>query len=292
MSVRTYAAITPVRDEEDNLARLAECMLAQTVRPEAWLIVDNGSSDGTPELARRLTREHDWIRFATAEPADRARPGAPIVRAFNAGVAQLEQRPDMVVKLDADVSMQDDYFERVIGEFNAHPRLGIAGGTCLELRDGNWDEVFVMRGHVRGASRCYRRECLEAVSPLEECVGWDGIDGLKATVLGWETKLLRDVPFRHHRRLGERDGGSTARWRRQGQGSYFMGYRLSYLVLRSLHRGLRDPAAVAMIFGYVAAAVRGEPRCTDPDVRSYIRDQQRLSRVPSRLRASMVRRAA
>ncbi len=200
--------------------------------------------------------------------------------------------PDVVVKLDADVSMEDDYFERVLDAFSADPQLGIAGGACLELRDGQWTETFVTGDHVRGASRCYRRECLQAVSPLEERVGWDGIDELKAAVLGWHTRLLRDVPFRHHRRVGERDGGSAVRWKRQGQGAYFMGYRFSYLLLRSLHHALRHPAALTMISAYVSAAARREPRCTDEAVRRYLRDQQRLSRIPLRVREAVGRRVS
>jgi glycosyltransferase involved in cell wall biosynthesis len=288
--VLTYGAITPVRDEEENLRRLGECMAAQTVRPSAWLIVDNGSRDGTKALAERLAEKHDWVQVLTAEPADRARPGAPIVRAFNAGLAELAELPDVVVKLDADVSMEDDYFERILAAFDADARLGIAGGACLELRDGTWTETFVTGDHVRGACRCYRRECLEAVSPLEERVGWDGIDELKAAVYGWRTRLLRDIPFHHHRRVGERDGASTARWKRQGRGSYFMGYRFSYLLLRTLHHARRHPAALAMVTGYLGAAVRREPRYDDASVRRYLRDQQRWRRVPHRVREAVGRR--
>jgi hypothetical protein len=187
--------------------------------------------------------------------------------------------------------MEDDYFERILKAFSADSQLGIAGGACLELQDGEWTETFVTGDHVRGASRCYRRECLEAVSPLEERVGWDGIDELKAAVLGWHTRLLRDVPFHHHRRVGERDGGSTARWRRQGQGAYFMGYRFSYLLLRTAHHARRHPSALAMILGYTSAAARREPRCADDAVVRYLRDQQRLTRLPSRMRESRGQRA-
>jgi glycosyltransferase involved in cell wall biosynthesis len=284
MSASSYAAITPVRDEEENLERLAACMVAQTLLPASWLIVDNGSTDGTVALAEALAQDHDWIRLAHAEAADRARPGAPIVRAFKAGLEQLDEQPDVIVKLDADVSMGEDYFERILQAFSADPRLGIAGGACLELEDGEWTETYVTGDHVRGASRCYRRECLEAVSPLEERVGWDGIDELKAAVLGWHTRLLRDVPFRHHRRVGERDGGSTARWKRQGQGAYFMGYRFSYLLLRTAHHARRNPSALAMVLGYTSAAARREPRCADDAVTSYLREQQRLTRLRSRMR--------
>lgn len=291
MNASTYAAITPVRDEAENLARLAASLLEQSVLPVEWLIVDNGSVDGTVEQAQLLARTHEWIRVMTAEAADRARPGAPVVRAFNTGLAELrEPHPDVIVKLDADVSMESDYFERILGAFSADERLGIAGGACLELRDGEWQETFVTGDHVRGASRCYRRECLEDVSPLEERVGWDGVDELKAAVRGWRTRLLRDVPFHHHRRVGARDGSSTTRWNRLGQGSYFMGYRFSYLLLRSLHHALRHPAALAMISGYLRAALRRERKIDDKAVRDYLREQQRLRRVPLRFREAVGRR--
>jgi glycosyltransferase involved in cell wall biosynthesis len=291
MNASTYAAITPVRDEKENLVRLASCLVTQTVPPTEWLIVDNGSVDGTIEQAQELARSHDWIRVMTAEAADRARPGAPVVRAFNTGLAQLrEPLPDVIVKLDADVSMESDYFERILDAFSADERLGIAGGACLELQDGEWKETFVTGDHVRGASRCYRRECLDDVSPLEERVGWDGVDELKAAVRGWRTKLLRDVPFHHHRRVGERDGASTTRWSRLGRGSYFMGYRFSYLLLRSLHHALRHPAALAMISGYLGAAASREERVDDEAVRDYLREQQRLRHLSLRFREAVGRR--
>jgi len=286
-----YAVVTPVRDEHENLERLADCMTAQTVRPQQWVIVDNGSVDETPALARSLAETHDWISVTTAEPDSVARPGAPIVRAFNAGVAALgTELPDVIVKLDADISMSDDHFERVLAAFADDPRLGITGGTCLELQDGEWRETYVTGDHVRGAARCYRRECLAAVSPLVERLGWDGLDELKASTLGWKTRLLRDAPVKHHRRVGERDGASTTRWRRQGEGAYFMGYRFNYLVLRSLHHARRHPSALAMIQGYVASAARRDERYDDPAVRAYLRDQQRLLRIGSRFREAGGRR--
>ena len=52
MSMR-YALVTPTRDEETDLPRLAaESLAAQTVRPDVWVIVDNGSTDRTVEIAR------------------------------------------------------------------------------------------------------------------------------------------------------------------------------------------------------------------------------------------------
>ena len=133
-----------------------------------------------------------------------------------------------------------------------------------------------------GARRAYRWECLTDVLPLEERVGWDGIDGLKANTRGWHTGIVHDLQFRRRRSVGERDGAATARWLQLGGASYYMGYRPGYLVLRALNRARRDPAAVAMVWGYLAAALRREPRHPDKEVRAYLRERQRLRRLPLR----------
>jgi hypothetical protein len=203
-------------------------------------------------------------------------------------LGELERLPDIVVKLDADTSMDADHFARVAAAFAAQPSLGIASGTCLELSpNGDWQAIPVTAGHVRGAARAYRRECLRQVLPLEERVGWDGIDELKASVLGWKTRMLPDLTFYHHRPLGARDGGRGHRWRAQGDASYYMGYRFSYLALRSLHHARRDPAATMMITSYLAAALRRKPRYGDRAVREYLRRRQSLRFLGLRAREAL-----
>ena len=290
MTELTYALVTPARDEAANLSRLARSLATQTHLPERWVIVDNGSSDETPEVLDELARRFSWVRTATVTGTAKPVPGAPIVRAFHAGLRILGCEPDIVVKLDADTSMEADHFRRLLEEFAADPALGIASGTCLEQgADGEWRPMRTTAGHVRGAARAYRRECLQQVLPLEERVGWDGIDELKASVLGWTTRMLPDLTFYHHRPLGSRDGSRTARWRSQGEASYYMGYRFSYLVLRSVHRARRDVAALAMISSYAAAALKREPRCADDAVRAHLRRRQSLRYLGLRAREAFGR---
>jgi biofilm PGA synthesis N-glycosyltransferase PgaC len=286
----TYALVTPARDEADNLRRLGASLLAQTVLPCEWVVVDNGSADETPDVVAGLAAGRPWIRFLRVRGDAAARPGAPVVRAFHSGLAALSSAPDVVVKLDADVSFEPDYFERLLAAFAADPRLGIAGGRCDELEGGVWSERRVTAGHVRGAARAYRWDCLQDVLPLEEGMGWDGIDGLKATARGWKTGLVPGLAFRHHRAVGERDGARRARWLAQGRGSWAMGYRPAYLVVRTLFRARRDPAALAMLWGYAAAALRRAPRLADPAARAELRRRQSLRSLPLRAREALGRR--
>ena len=284
----SYALITPARNEEQNIARLAGCVLDQTQRPETWLIVDNGSSDGTAGVAERLASEHVWIGVLTIPGGEEQIRGAPVVRALHAGLEALTPWPEVVVKVDADVSFERDHFERLLAHFDADATLGIAGSLCLEEERGRWQPRYSTRSHVRGAVRAYRRACLEDVLPLEERMGWDGIDEIKAAVHGWRTATFRDVSFFHHRSLGEREGAG-ARWARQGEMAYFMGYRPSYLGFRALYRGLGEPAALTMVWGYVRAAFRRTPRYADPEVRAWLRREQSLRRLPLRMREALGR---
>lgn len=271
----SYILVTPVRNEAANLARLAAALECQTHRPSHWVIVDNGSDDGTVAAAQELAASHDWLTVISIPGEPRPVPGAPIVRAFHAGLRTVAEPADVIVKLDADTSMDPDHFERLMQAFADDPKLGIASGTCLEIDEsGSWRPVPVALGHVRGAVRAYRRECLAEVLPLEERVGWDGIDGWKAAVHGWTTKMLPDLAFYHHRPLGARDGAPTARWETQGRAAWFMGYRFSYLLLRAMFRARQDRAALAMVGGFLGAAVRREDRYSDPDVRGFVRRQQ------------------
>jgi hypothetical protein len=283
-----YAIVTPARNERENLERLAESVLAQTHRPTWWIIVDDGSDDGMDVVAQRLAAEHAFIRLErTNEGSDRLQDGRRQGRdllAFRLGVNRLPDPVDIFVKVDADTSFDAAYFATLMQRFGEEPDLGIAGGTCYELEDGVWERVKVNAAHPRGASRAYRWALLDDVMALEPTLGWDGVDEVLAELRGFHTKGFTDIGFRHHRRVGEREGRLRA-GSALGRQAWYMGYRPSYLVLRAAYRARRNPASMAMIYGYAAAAAGGDPRCPHPSVVDRMRDRQRLrevlrSRVP------------
>lgn len=287
-----YAVLTPVRDEVFELPRLAGCLAAQSVRPARWLLIENGSSDGTAEVVAQLAAEHDWIDIVRAEPGPPAQRGASVVRALHAGIAALEERYDVVAKVDADVSFDTGYFACLLRAFAAEPELGLASGSCLEQFDGAWRERPVTGTHVWGAARGYRWACLQDVLPLDERMGWDGLDQLKAVARGWRVERVPELHFRHHRREGARDGSRRRVWAAQGVAAHYMGYRFSYLLLRTIHRARREPAALAILGAYLAAALRGDGRCPDAEVRRRLREQQRARHLLARAREVRSRAAA
>lgn len=288
----SYAVVTPVRNEARNLRRIADALASQTARPVAWIVVDTGSTDDTVALAQELSAERPWIRLDVLSQEPGLARGGPIVRGFETGLRSLGELPDVVVKLDADTSFEPGYFERLLQEFAADETLGMASGTCHELEGGEWHERHVTGTTVWGASRAYRRECLQAVLPLEQRMGWDGVDEFRANARGWKTRTFKDLPFRHHRREGERDGAPHRARLAQGHAARFLGYRFWYLALRSLWHARREPAALAMMWGYLEAAINREPRCGDAAARAYLRRQQSMRRLPRRAAEAVGRRVA
>ena len=286
----SYAVVTPVRNEAENLGRLADSLAGQTQRPGLWLIVDTGSTDATPETAAALAAGESWIVTFRLQGEAALERGGPIVRAFEAGLDYLDGRFDVVVKMDADIAFGPDYFAGLLARFEADPELGMASGTCYELERGEWRQRHMTGTTIWGASRAYRRRCLEDVLPLEQRMGWDGVDEFRANARGWKSRVFEELPFRHYRREGERDGSARRARIAQGRAARYLGYRFWYLVLRALWNARRDPAALAMIWGFAKAALQREPRCADEAARSYLRRQQRLRTLPLRAAEAAGRR--
>jgi glycosyltransferase involved in cell wall biosynthesis len=267
--------VTPARDEADNLPRLAASLASQHFLPRAWSVVENGSTDGTLELARGLANEYDWVRVLSQPGTSAAERGAPIVKALHAAIDALAaDPPDVLVNVDADISMDADYFERLLRRFEDDDALGIASGSAYEFRNGRWEQRFVTGSTVWGASRAYRWECLQQLLPLEERVAWDGVDEFKANARGWRTTAFEDLAFRHHRREGERDGAAWTARRNQGAAAHYLGYRAWYLVLRAVWNARREPAALGLVWGFALSALRREAQMQDPAARAYVRRQQ------------------
>ena len=249
------------------------------------MIVENGSSDGTLRVAEELAAEHPWISVLQTAPSERYDRTSPYVRAFHGGVDSLQGAGDIVVKLDADVSVEPDFFAGVLDAFEADPSLGIASGTCLEERDGEWREWILLGDHCWGPTRSYRRACLDVVLPFDDGIGYASIDETKARLAGFRSRTLRSLPFRHHRPEGAGEGSRWRNWESQGEAAHYTHYRFSYLLVRSAYRMRSDPYAAALVAGYLKCALRRRPRYRDARVLEALREQQRARHLAAAIRS-------
>jgi biofilm PGA synthesis N-glycosyltransferase PgaC len=201
-----YVIVTAAHNEEDSLERLFGCVLAQTAKPLLWIIVSDGSTDRTDELARRKAEEVPWIRFLRREkPArdfkriEKVAPGK--VAAVETALATLGGTAyDYLAILDADVTFEPDYYERVLERFEADPSLGIGGGMIRNiLPDGSPARGgFKNRDAVGGPIQMFRRECYEAIGGYKPYGHEDGQACANARRGGWTVRSFPDIWAEHH----------------------------------------------------------------------------------------------
>lgn len=273
--------VSPVYNERANLERTARSVAAQSRRPDRWVVVDDGSSDGTLEAAQRLERELD---FMTVVEATGAAPGADNLalareaHAFNVGLEHAGwRRYGFVGKLDGDVELPPEWFAQLIERFSAEERLGLAGGRLVEPDADGWKLIPIPAHHVHGAVKLFRRDCLEAIGGIPERLAWDTIDETYARMRGFQTRSYPDLVARHHRPWGSADGRLRGR-ARHGECAWILHYGFLWTLLRSLKVALVPPfglSGAAFLFGYLRAAVRRVPRVQDRDFRDFVRGELR-----------------
>jgi poly-beta-1,6-N-acetyl-D-glucosamine synthase len=272
-----YVVITPVRDEEGYLEATIECVCLQTVRPTEWVIVDDGSSDHTGEIADRYAAHHSWIQVIHRKNRGFRKSGGGVMEAFYDGFNTLRCKDwDFLVKLDGDLSFAADYFERCLDYFRKDTELGIGGGEICHDIDGRMKVEENPRFHVRGATKIYKRPCWEAIGGLWPAPGWDTIDEVKANMKGWRTYAFRDLQLVHHRLTGLEEGLFRDRVK-HGVACYVSGYHPLFVAascLRRLSQRPRITGSIGVMYGFLKAHVVRPSRLEDRSYFAYIRGQQ------------------
>ena len=284
-----YVIISPVRDEARFVHRTLASIAAQTVRPALWVIVDDGSTDGTREIVERFAREHEWVQVTGVSADARRQTGSRVVRNFQVGYEWLRGRAfDFVIKLDCDLDIPPDYFERLLARFGEDPQLGIASGVYLENRGGQWTPIEMPPYHTAGAMKMVRAQCYEDIGGFVASPGWDAVDEIKAHVKGWTTRHYTDLRVLHLK-----DEGSGIGFRRMNQMSgeihYLTGGGPLFFAAKFLHRAAfgrpRVLGALAMLQAYGRCVVSRRPKLVSAEEARYYR--RMLNR---RMFAGMTRR--
>lgn len=274
-----YVLITPARNEEANIGRAIDAVVRQTVRPQRWIIVNDGSTDGTSAIIDRFASQYPWI-VRVDMPAHRDRSFAAKAHCFNHGYELVRSMAfDVVANLDADVSFESDYMEFLLSRFSEDPRLGVAGTIFLEDGYDSGRDSFEGGNHVAGGCQCFRRECFEEVGGYvpNRAGGVDWIAVTTARMKGWRTRSFRERTFFHHRSLGTAERGPLAALFSYGEKDYYLGNHPAWQAFRLAYRLFKRPyllGSLALASGYVSGAVRRIPRPVSTELMAFHRREQ------------------
>ncbi len=282
--------VVPFLNEEDHITRMLASLARQERLPDRLVLVDDGSTDGSPDLAADFVTRSPYATLLRrpVRPAERDRMAqAAELEAFQWALAQVSEPWDVVGKLDADLEATPDLLAEIERRFESDSRLGMAGAYLSVMKNGAAWPHRCPPDHVEGATRFYRRECFDQVSPLPLILGWDTIDEVRARLHGWRTQSF-PMPSGDPlllRRTGSHDGVLRG-FRRTGLAAYAYGAHPLYVLGSALVRSRERPLLLGgmnYLFGWAGAALTRQPRAERP-VRRRVRRENisRLRRTAAR----------
>ena len=298
MNLPVYVVITPARNEARFIEGAIQSMVAQTVRPANWVIVSDGSTDGTDEIVARSAVQHRWIELVRM-PERRERHFAGKVHAFNAGYARVRELPyEVIASMDGDVSFDPEYFSFLLGKLAGDSTLGLVGTPFQEDSRPTYDYRYVSIEHVSGACQVFRRKCFEEIGGYTPVKGGgiDHIAVLTARMKGWKTRTFTDKVILHHRVIGTAEHGVLAARFRTGAQDYALGSHPLWEFSRIVHQMRKSPLLIgglALAAGFSWSMVRRVQRPISRELVEFRRREQmlRLKNFLSGNRAGLQSRA-
>jgi biofilm PGA synthesis N-glycosyltransferase PgaC len=273
-----YVLITPARNEEEFIEQTIKSVVSQTVRPIKWVIVSDGSTDGTDDIVKGYAAQHGWIEFVRM-PARQDRHFAGKVLAFNEGYSRVKNLGYGIIgSLDGDISFEEGYFEFLLEKFAQNPELGVAGTPFVE--DGkHYDYRFTNIEHVSGACQLFRRKCFEEIGgyvPLK-VGGIDLVAGLTARMKGWQTRTFTEKTCTHHKKTQSKNNNKLMVTFKSGYHDYLMGGSTIWQVFRSIYQMAGKPFVIgggALLAGYLWALVKRAERPVPMELVEFRKKEQ------------------
>jgi len=272
-----YLIISPVRNEEKYIEKTINSVISQTLRPHKWIIVNDGSTDNTSVILKRYASIYPWIKVTEKKDRGFTQVGKGVMEAFYEGYNTIcKEEFDFIVKLDCDVSFDNDYFQKLIKRFEQNKNLGICAGTSFTAENNKYFEEKMPQFHPWAGARMYRKRCFDDIGGLIISLGWDIVDIIRAQMRGWTTERLTDLRIIHHRRMSSRNGLWEGKLR-TGKNFYITGYHPVFLIARSVYRLAQRPYFIesfGVIYGYIQAALNKEPLVVSKEEKKFVQRQQ------------------
>jgi glycosyltransferase involved in cell wall biosynthesis len=283
LQIPTYVLITPARDEAAYIRKTLESIVNQTVLPLKWVIVSDGSTDGTDEIVKEYADRYHFIELVRM-PERKERHFGGKVNAFNAGYARVQSfKFEIIGNLDGDSSFEADYIEYLLRKFAENPRLGVSGTNYVE---DSWDNClkhdyrFANIHDVTGQCQLFRRAAFDAIGGYQPSKhgGVDLIATVSARMRGWETRVYTDRVLVHHRQQGTAQFNKFLVELSNGRKDYMFGSHPLFEVCRAAYRLTKKPiftGGCLLFIGYFWAMLTGTRKIVPEEFTRFRRTEQK-----------------
>jgi hypothetical protein len=273
-----YVVITPARNEAAFIELTLKSMVAQSVKPLKWVIVSDGSTDGTDDIVQKYLPGNSWIELVRM-PERKERTFAGKIHAFNAGYEKVKGLAyDYIASMDGDISFDEDYFSFLLSKLSADTSLGLVG-TPFREGDSMYDYRFVSVEHVSGACQLFRSECFDQIGGYVPIKGGgvDHVAVISCRMKGWRTRTFTEKTCSHHRKMGGAKHGPARMKFEIGKLDYALGGHPLWELFRVAYQTTKSPMFIGglMIFaGYFSSMLRGVKRPVSDELVRFRRAEQ------------------
>lgn len=275
-----YLLVTPAKNEEQNLPDVSKSVTEQKLKPELWIIVDDGSTDGTSRILEDLQANFLWVHSIRLPPRPRDitfHYSYVCKQGFDYALEYCRENNiefEYIGLLDADTVLEENYFEKLLAEFEKNNSIGIASGGIYYETDGKLSLEVTSKSLPRGTGRIWRKECFFETGGYQVEPSPDSISNIKALMRGWQLIQYADVIQIQKRKTSAADG----LWHgyiKNGWMAYYLGKNPFIALVNVLYFSVKSPhyTGAAYFWGYFNSAVRKEKRIQDPEIRAYYRNQ-------------------
>lgn len=270
--MKVYCVI-PTYNEEQFIAQTLTSLINQTVIPNKIVVVNDNSTDKTATIVTDFANKHSNITQILNKSENKHLPGSKVIRAFYKGFETLDDSYDIIVKLDADLILPNNYFERIIEMFHKDLQIGMVGGFAYIEKNGEWIlENLTDKDHIRGAFKAYRKECFSQIGGLKPAMGWDTVDELLCRFYNWKIITLEDLKVKHLKPTGA-IYDKSARYK-QGEAFYTLGYGFLITTIAGLKLAWRKQKPLLFVDylkGYFKAKSNKKPLLVTNEQAKFIR---------------------
>ncbi|MBP6425387.1 MAG: glycosyltransferase family 2 protein [Flavobacterium sp.] len=279
-----YYIVIPTYNEEQFIGLTLQSLADQTVLPTKVIVVNDNSTDSTPEIVLAFAEKNPWISLVTKTSSAIHLPGSKVIQAFQKGLESIDEDYDLIVKVDADLIFPSNYFESIIQHFESDATIGMVGGFCYIEKNGEWIlENLTDKDHIRGALKAYRKATFKQIGGLRAQMGWDTVDELLCKFHNWKVVTDESLHVKHLKPTGA-NYNKTARYK-QGEAFYTLGYGFIITAIASLKLALRKGKPFLFIdylIGFWKAKLSNKPKLVTDEQAKFIK-KYRLQKMKNKL---------
>ena len=268
-----YYIVIPAYNEEAFIALTLQSLVSQTLLPKKVVVVNDNSTDKTSEIVLAFAKENPFITLVNKTSEAIHLPGSKVIQAFHKGLETLDNNYDVIVKLDADLILPNNYFESISSTFEKDAEVAMVGGFAYIEKNGDWIlENLTDKDHIRGAFKAYRKTFFEQMGNLKPAMGWDTVDELLAKFYGWKVITDSSLIVKHLKQTGA-NYNKSARYK-QGEAFYTLGYGFFITAIASAKLAMMKKKPLLFldyVLGFWKAKMANKPLLVTEEQAKFIR---------------------